>query len=152
MQALGDADLTFTAVPVVRDNESVRERIMVIARNSGLARDGAHNVTRADLIPLADRHEQPRPRLVLPTTRSGLAQKTADELRERLIAEIDGLARLKVRQGRRFYCYTVVVYGTRRSSYGWAGSAKEANCLNLTNCYVAVKKPVLSMLLHNCHC
>src|SRR5947199_4801956 len=31
---LGDADLTFTAVPVARDNESVRERIMVIARNS----------------------------------------------------------------------------------------------------------------------
>src|SRR4029079_12965625 len=36
-EALGDADLTFTAVPVVRDNESVRERIMVIARTSGLA-------------------------------------------------------------------------------------------------------------------
>src|SRR6266545_4870381 len=34
-EALGDADLTFTAVPVARDNESVRERIMVIARNSG---------------------------------------------------------------------------------------------------------------------
>ena len=40
--ALGDADLTFTAVPVARDNESVRERIMVIARNSGLA---VHHVT-----------------------------------------------------------------------------------------------------------
>ncbi|MGY3614303.1 cation diffusion facilitator family transporter [Bradyrhizobium sp. USDA 10063] len=40
--ALGDADLTFTAVPVARDNESVRERIMVIARNSGLA---IHHVT-----------------------------------------------------------------------------------------------------------
>ncbi|MCA1456872.1 cation-efflux pump [Bradyrhizobium sp. BRP22] len=39
---LGDADLTFTAVPVARDNESVRERIMVIARNSGLA---IHHVT-----------------------------------------------------------------------------------------------------------
>src|SRR6202165_5506976 len=36
-KALDDADLTFTAVPVARDNESVRERIMVIARNSGLA-------------------------------------------------------------------------------------------------------------------
>ena len=45
-QALGDADLTFTAVPVVRDNESVRERIMVIARNSGLA---VHHVTVHDL-------------------------------------------------------------------------------------------------------
>lgn len=40
--ALGDADLTFTAVPVARDNESIRERIMVIARNSGLA---VHHVT-----------------------------------------------------------------------------------------------------------
>jgi cation diffusion facilitator family transporter len=43
---LGDADLTFTAVPVARDNESVRERIMVIARNSGLA---VHHVTVHDL-------------------------------------------------------------------------------------------------------
>jgi cation diffusion facilitator family transporter len=41
-EALGDADLTFTAVPVAHDNESVRERIMVIARNSGLA---IHHVT-----------------------------------------------------------------------------------------------------------
>ena len=32
-KALGDADLTFTAVPVARNNESVRERIMVIAPN-----------------------------------------------------------------------------------------------------------------------
>src|SRR5436190_7976433 len=45
-EALGDADLTFTAVPVARDNESVRERIMVIARNSGLA---IHHVTVHDL-------------------------------------------------------------------------------------------------------
>jgi cation diffusion facilitator family transporter len=45
-QALGEADLTFTAVPVARDNESVRERIMVIARNSGLA---VHHVTVHDL-------------------------------------------------------------------------------------------------------
>ncbi|MEH2535609.1 cation diffusion facilitator family transporter [Bradyrhizobium sp. AZCC 1588] len=45
-QALGDADLTFTAVPVARDNESVRERIMVIARNAGLA---VHHVTVHDL-------------------------------------------------------------------------------------------------------
>ena len=45
-RALGDADLTFTAVPVARDNESVRERIMVIARNSGLA---IHHVTVHDL-------------------------------------------------------------------------------------------------------
>jgi cation diffusion facilitator family transporter len=45
-KALGDADLTFTAIPVARDNESVRERIMVIARNSGLA---VHHVTVHDL-------------------------------------------------------------------------------------------------------
>jgi cation diffusion facilitator family transporter len=44
--ALRDADLTFTAVPVARDNESLRERIMVIARNSGLA---IHHVTVHDL-------------------------------------------------------------------------------------------------------
>ena len=45
-RTLDDADLTFTAVPVARDNESVRERIMVIARNSGLA---VHHVTVHDL-------------------------------------------------------------------------------------------------------
>jgi cation diffusion facilitator family transporter len=45
-RALGDADLTFTAVPVARNNESIRERIMVIARNSGLA---IHHVTVHDL-------------------------------------------------------------------------------------------------------
>jgi len=45
-KAFGDADLTFTAVPVARSNESVRERIMVIARNSGLA---IHHVTVHDL-------------------------------------------------------------------------------------------------------
>ena len=44
--ALDDADLTFTAIPVARNNESVRERIMVIARNSGLA---IHHVTVHDL-------------------------------------------------------------------------------------------------------
>src|SRR3954447_4741228 len=44
--ALGDADLTFTAVPVARNNETVRERIMVIARNSALA---VHHVTVHDL-------------------------------------------------------------------------------------------------------
>ncbi len=44
--ALADADLTFTAVPVALNNESVRERIMVIARNSGLA---VHHVTVHDL-------------------------------------------------------------------------------------------------------
>src|SRR5713226_1845323 len=44
-RALDDADLTFTAVPVARDNESIRERIMVIARNSGLA---IHHVTVHD--------------------------------------------------------------------------------------------------------
>ena len=44
--ALDDADLTFTALPVARNNESVRERIMVIARNSGLA---IHHVTVHDL-------------------------------------------------------------------------------------------------------
>jgi len=45
-KTLDDADLSFTAVPVARDNESVRERIMVIARNSGLA---VHHVTVHDL-------------------------------------------------------------------------------------------------------
>jgi cation diffusion facilitator family transporter len=45
-KVLDDADLTFTAVPVARDNESIRERIMVIARNSGLA---IHHVTVHDL-------------------------------------------------------------------------------------------------------
>lgn len=45
-KALGDADLTFTAVPVARNNETVRDRIMVIARNSGLA---VHHVTVHDL-------------------------------------------------------------------------------------------------------
>src|SRR5471030_888163 len=45
-KVLDDADLTFTAVPVARDNESVRERIMVIARNAGLA---VHHVTVHDL-------------------------------------------------------------------------------------------------------
>jgi cation diffusion facilitator family transporter len=44
--ALGESDLTFTAVPVALNNESVRERIMVIARNSGLA---VHHVTVHDL-------------------------------------------------------------------------------------------------------
>lgn len=44
--ALKDADLTFTAIPVALDNESIRERIMVIARNSGLA---IHHVTVHDL-------------------------------------------------------------------------------------------------------
>jgi len=44
--ALESADLTFTAVPVALNNESVRERIMVIARNSGLA---VHHVTVHDL-------------------------------------------------------------------------------------------------------
>jgi cation diffusion facilitator family transporter len=46
LAAFEDADLTFTGVPVARDNESVRERIMVIARNSGLA---VHHVTVHDL-------------------------------------------------------------------------------------------------------
>ena len=45
-KTLEDADLTFTAVPVARSNESVRERVMVIARNSGLA---VHHVTVHDL-------------------------------------------------------------------------------------------------------
>jgi cation diffusion facilitator family transporter len=45
-KTLDDADLTFTAVPVARNNESVRERVMVIARNSGLA---VHHVTVHDL-------------------------------------------------------------------------------------------------------
>jgi cation diffusion facilitator family transporter len=45
-RALDDADLTFTAAPVARDNESIRERIMVIARNSALA---IHHVTVHDL-------------------------------------------------------------------------------------------------------
>jgi cation diffusion facilitator family transporter len=45
-QTLGDADVTFTSVPVALNDESVRERIMVIARNSGLA---IHHVTVHDL-------------------------------------------------------------------------------------------------------
>jgi len=44
--ALDSADLTFTPVPAVLDNETVRERIMVIARNAGLA---IHHVTVHDL-------------------------------------------------------------------------------------------------------
>lgn len=44
--ALGDADLTFTAIPVARSNESVRDRIMVIARNRALA---IHHVTVHDV-------------------------------------------------------------------------------------------------------
>ena len=44
--ALGSADLTFTGVPVALNNESVRERSMVIARNAGLA---VHHVTVHDL-------------------------------------------------------------------------------------------------------
>jgi cation diffusion facilitator family transporter len=44
--ALGDSDLTFTAIPAVLDNESIRERIMVIARNAGLA---IHHVTVQDI-------------------------------------------------------------------------------------------------------
>ncbi|MBN8970747.1 MAG: cation-efflux pump [Rhizobiales bacterium] len=44
--SLGDADLTFTALPVARDNETVRDRIMVIARNAALA---IHHVTVHDL-------------------------------------------------------------------------------------------------------
>lgn len=44
--ALGETDLTFTAVPVARDNESARERIMLIARNLGLA---IHHVTVHDI-------------------------------------------------------------------------------------------------------
>jgi cation diffusion facilitator family transporter len=39
---LSDTDLTFTTIPVARDNESVRDRIMVIARNRALA---IHHVT-----------------------------------------------------------------------------------------------------------
>jgi cation diffusion facilitator family transporter len=46
-EALGDADVTFTAIPVALNDESVRERIMVIARNSGLA---VHHVTVHDLV------------------------------------------------------------------------------------------------------
>jgi divalent metal cation (Fe/Co/Zn/Cd) transporter len=45
-KALTDADLTFTAVPVARDNESVRDKIMVIARSRALA---VHHVTVHDL-------------------------------------------------------------------------------------------------------
>ena len=45
-KAFGDDDLTFTAIPVARDNETVRDRIMVIARNSALA---VHHVTVHDL-------------------------------------------------------------------------------------------------------
>lgn len=44
--SLGGADVTLSTVPVALSNESVRERIMVIARNSGLA---IHHVTVHDL-------------------------------------------------------------------------------------------------------
>lgn len=44
--AFKDADLTFTAIPVALDNEGIRDRIMVIARNSGLA---VHHITVHDL-------------------------------------------------------------------------------------------------------
>lgn len=44
--ALGEVDVAFTAVPIAADGETVRERIMVIARNSGLA---IHHVTVHDL-------------------------------------------------------------------------------------------------------
>lgn len=50
-KAFGDADLTFTPVPVARDNETVRDRIMVIAHNSGLA---IHHVTVHDLGKIQD--------------------------------------------------------------------------------------------------
>ncbi|MEA2835191.1 MAG: hypothetical protein QOG66_3393, partial [Methylobacteriaceae bacterium] len=50
-KAFGDTDLTFTAVPVARDNETVRDRIMVIAHNSGLA---IHHVTVHDLGTIQD--------------------------------------------------------------------------------------------------
>jgi cation diffusion facilitator family transporter len=50
-KALGEADLTFTAVPVARNNESVRERIMVIARNSGLAASTSRLTARWRLTP-----------------------------------------------------------------------------------------------------
>ncbi|MGJ4932442.1 cation diffusion facilitator family transporter [Bradyrhizobium sp. HKCCYLS2038] len=45
-KTLSGADVTFTTVPVALSNESVRERIMVIARNSGLA---IHHVTVHDI-------------------------------------------------------------------------------------------------------
>lgn len=45
-ETLGDCDVAFTAVPIAADGETVRERIMVIARNSGLA---IHHVTVHDL-------------------------------------------------------------------------------------------------------
>jgi cation diffusion facilitator family transporter len=45
-KVLDDTDLTFTAIPIAGDNESVRERVMVIARNSALA---IHHVTVHDL-------------------------------------------------------------------------------------------------------
>ena len=40
--ALGDADVTVTTTPIALDDESVQERIMVIARNRGLA---VHHLT-----------------------------------------------------------------------------------------------------------
>jgi cation diffusion facilitator family transporter len=43
---IDDNDLTFTAVPIADNNESIRERVMVIARNSGLA---IHHVTVHDV-------------------------------------------------------------------------------------------------------
>lgn len=44
--AFKDTDLTFTAIPVARNNESIRDRVMVIARNRGLA---IHHITVHDL-------------------------------------------------------------------------------------------------------
>ncbi len=71
-KALGDADLTLTATPIAHDNESVRDRIMVVARNRSLA---IHHVTVHNLgdkltigidlevdgkMPLRDAHEKTR--------------------------------------------------------------------------------------------
>ena len=43
---IGDTDLTFTTIPVAGDDESISERIMMIAQNAGLA---VHHVTAHDL-------------------------------------------------------------------------------------------------------
>ena len=43
---LGESDLSFTVIPVAGDNESVRERVAVIAQNAGVA---IHHVTVHDL-------------------------------------------------------------------------------------------------------
>src|SRR6202162_958087 len=100
--ALDDADLTFTAVPVARDNESVRERVMVIARNYGveeIKRKAQAAVTGAlddaDLtftaVPVARDNESVRERVMVIARNSGLAvhHVTVHDLGGKLTVSID---------------------------------------------------------------